>query len=86
MLVDKAYTKDGLDHLEWAKHHGLKISYRDDPRGRRLWGVELDSPCKHLQKTSNGKTICAIYENRPLLCRNYNGAGEFAECGYRQQF
>lgn len=23
--VDKAYTEDGLDHLEWAKHHRLNI-------------------------------------------------------------
>ena len=83
LLVDKAYTEDGLDHLEWAKYHGLKIAYRDDPQGRRLWGVELESPCKHLIKTSDGKTSCAIYENRPQLCRNYNGSEEFPECGYK---
>lgn len=82
-LIDKAYTEEGLDHLQWARHHGLKIAYREDPNGRKLWGVELDAPCKHLKEAENGKTSCQIYENRPQMCRNYTGKNEFPECGYK---
>jgi Fe-S-cluster containining protein len=81
--VDKAYTEDGLDHLEWAHHHGLKIAYREDSEGKRLWGVELDSPCMHLRVEADGKTTCAIYESRPQMCRDYNGGKDFPECSYR---
>ncbi len=80
--VDKAYTEDGLDHLEWAKHHRLNIAYREDSDGRRLWGVELDAPCIHLMEESDGKTTCTIYDDRPQMCRDYNGAKDFPYCGY----
>jgi Fe-S-cluster containining protein len=81
--VDKAYTEDGLDHLEWARYHGLKITFRDDREGKRLWGIELDVPCKHLQEKEAGKTSCAIYETRPQMCRDYTGGKDFPECGYK---
>jgi Fe-S-cluster containining protein len=80
--VDKAYTEDGLDHLEWARYHGLKIAYREDAEGRRLWGIELDAPCRHLRGDAGGKTSCVIYESRPGMCRDYTGKGDFPECSY----
>jgi len=83
LSVDKAYTEDGLDHLEWARYHGLKIAYREDIEGRRIWGIELDTPCIHLREDGDHKTSCAIYETRPQICRNYSGEKEFPECGYR---
>ena len=48
-MVDKAYTEDGLDQLEWVRYHGLKIGFREDAQGRRLWGIELEAPCRHLR-------------------------------------
>jgi Fe-S-cluster containining protein len=80
--IDKAYTEDGLDHLEWAQYHGFTITYRDDIYGRRLWGVELNTPCMHLRDETDGKTSCAIYENRPKMCRDYSGEKNFPDCNY----
>jgi Fe-S-cluster containining protein len=79
--VDKAYTESGLDHLEWAKYHRFRIAYREDVKGRRLWGVELDFPCMNLREESDGKTSCAVYGNRPRMCRDYTGGKDFPDCG-----
>ncbi len=81
--IDNAYTEKGLDHLEWAKYHRLKIVYRDDSDGRRLWGIELNNPCIHLREEAGGRTSCAIYEIRPKICRDYTGERDFPDCGYK---
>ena len=83
LSVDKAYTENGLDHLEWARYHGLNIAYREDSIGRRIWGIELNTPCMHLQEEEDGKTSCAIYQTRPQMCRDYTGEEEFSGCSFK---
>jgi Fe-S-cluster containining protein len=82
-IIDDAYTEGGLDYLEWARNHGLKIAFRENSEGKRLWGIELDTPCKYLQKGADGKSFCAVYENRPKMCRIYTGEKEFPDCGFK---
>jgi Fe-S-cluster containining protein len=81
-LIDSSYTEEGLDHLEWARYHGLKISFRENNEGKRMWGIELDTPCIHLKEEASGKASCAVYNSRPQICRNYTGENEFTDCGY----
>lgn len=33
--------------------------------------IKVPNPCKHLSWDEDGKAVCLIYENRPIVCREY---------------
>jgi len=69
--VDRANTPGGLDHLEWARCHGLDIEFRRDERNDRWWGICIQKPCLKLKIETDGLAICSKYEKRPNMCRDY---------------
>lgn len=57
-------SKSEFEHLLWqVSHQGVEL-YRDDSG----WYLLLQGRCEHLQPDG----ACAIYENRPQICRDYD--------------
>ncbi len=69
--IDLVSSPGGLDHLEWAKLHNLKIEYRHDEHNQRWWGITLAQPCSRLRQEADGRFSCAAYGERPQMCRDY---------------
>jgi Fe-S-cluster containining protein len=49
------------------------------------WFIQIENPCRKL----DAKGRCVIYEDRPLICRNYGDQCEYAsdeDYGYREEF
>lgn len=62
--IDTPTTKVDFDELEWFVAHENISVYKDDENS---WIVEVMTPCKNLKDNK-----CAVYENRPTVCRNYD--------------
>jgi Fe-S-cluster containining protein len=58
--------RDHSDFLFYLYHFDTRIAIAGNP-GREQWFVEFMSPCRHLV---DGR--CAIYERRPIVCREYD--------------
>lgn len=60
----------GPDVADWAVKHGsvAKTTYED---GETDFGLRLDCRCREL--TDDGQ--CAVYESRPLMCRDFEVGG-----------
>ena len=82
-VIDSAYTESGLDHMNWAEYHGFNILFCKNAKGKDFWGIKIKAQCRHLQDI-NGTTICTIHSFRPKMCKSYDGADEFPECGYNK--
>jgi len=64
--IDKPETAGDFDDLRWyLMHKGVSIFVEDGD-----WYIQIDNRCKHLQADYR----CAIYENRPRICRQYSTA------------
>ncbi len=62
--LDTPRSKADFQLLLWQlSHAGIEI-YKDDGQ----WHLLVNTPCTHLQ--SDGR--CAIYEQRPSICREYD--------------
>jgi len=70
--VDRADTPGGLDHLEWARCHGLNIEFRRDDTNAKWWGVCLSKTCLELSVGNDGIATCSSYKERPDMCRDYS--------------
>jgi Fe-S-cluster containining protein len=75
-------SKRDFDHLLWqVSHQGTEI-YKDNSG----WYLLFHGRCQHLQ-TDGG---CAIYHDRPRICRDYDNAWcEYdapAEAGFQLHF
>jgi Fe-S-cluster containining protein len=57
-------TVNGATEILWHLYHEGVSVYRD---GEDTWTVQFETRCKHL--ASDNK--CAIYEQRPPICRSY---------------
>jgi len=64
IVIDTPRSKNDFENIRWfVSHENTYVSKdRDDD-----WLLEFATPCKHLKDN-----LCAIYENRPLICRNYD--------------
>lgn len=62
--IDKPNSKELRDHYRWFLLHRNVQIYIDNEND---WNVLFITPCTKLQ--DNG--ACAIYENRPDICREY---------------
>jgi len=57
-------TKVDFDELYWFLCHEKMVVFIE----RRKWYLLFDSPCKYLDADS----LCRIYHERPLLCREHS--------------
>ena len=57
-------SKQNFDHLLWQISHKNVSIYKDDER----WFLLVDNACLHLMPGGR----CAIYEQRPQVCRDYS--------------
>lgn len=62
--IDTPKTKVDFDELEWFLAHENISAYKDDEND---WILEIMTPCKNLKDNK-----CAVYENRPNVCRQYD--------------
>jgi Fe-S-cluster containining protein len=69
--------------MRWAENHGFTVIFCKNKEGKRLWGIKIKATCRFLLKEgSEEKYYCDIYQFRPKMCREYDGAHEFPGCGY----
>ena len=66
--IDAPRDKIDRDEIRWFLHHE-NISVMIE---RRLWFLQVYTRCKNLARDNR----CAIYDNRPEVCRQY----EMEEC------
>ncbi len=70
-LVTPRSMKD-FDHMLWQLSHKDIQAYKDEDG----WYLLVNNTCNHLQKDGR----CGIYEDRPMICREYtNDYCEFDE-------
>lgn len=62
--IDTPRSKHDFDHLLWQISHERTQIYKDEDG----WFLLINNECRHLQ--SDGR--CAIYTDRPLVCRDYS--------------
>ena len=56
------------DFLRWAAlHEGVIVRWIDEDTAE----VGYNTPCKRLEFNEDSKSSCAIYEDRPEICRRY---------------
>jgi Fe-S-cluster containining protein len=58
--------KDEKELAKWLHYHGVRVYNKNGNLA-----IELPSSCKHLEKLSDGKYNCKIYEQRPVICKEY---------------
>jgi len=70
---------ESRDEIYWMELHGFKIDYVQ-AQGRTEYYFTIPKRCDALQeiKTESGATnyVCGVYENRPQMCRDYDGRME----------
>lgn len=70
--IDAPRSKQDFDHLLWQVSHG-NINVFKDADG---WFLHIYASCEHL----GARGVCQIYEQRPMVCREYdNDFCEFDE-------
>lgn len=80
--IDEPDDYDEFENVRWYLcHEGVSVHVDEDGD----WYIQIANTCTKL--TSDGR--CAIYEDRPLICRSYSGANCEAtgnDYGYREEF
>lgn len=70
--LDTPRSKQDFDHMLWQLAHRDVQLYKDEDG----WFLLINNPCLQLRKGG----LCAIYETRPQVCREYsNDYCEFDE-------
>jgi len=64
LAIDKPTTRREFDYLRWYLLHERAAIFVEDGS----WYLLVHSPCKHLMPDNR----CAIYEERPYICRQYS--------------
>ena len=59
--------KPNADFGRFLTYHGLVLRDRTDG----LIEVYGESKCRHLKSSSKGRYSCAIYDDRPQICRGW---------------
>lgn len=71
LWIHTAFANDCIGAIEFFKARGMDVQKSD----RGILVIKLKSPCQHL--TDKG---CAIYENRPYVCKLYDGRPDHSDC------
>ena len=61
--IDAPRTMADFDQLLWQLAHERMQAYKDEDG----WHLSILNPCMHLQPSG----ACGIYEQRPMICREY---------------
>ncbi|MBE9566172.1 MAG: YkgJ family cysteine cluster protein [Proteobacteria bacterium] len=64
VYLEAPRTQSDFDELSWFLAHENICVYVED----RRWHLEVQNRCKHLRDDN----LCAIYEHRPAVCRDYD--------------
>ena len=72
--LDTPTTRQDFDHLRWFLLHDRAAAFIEDD----TWYLLVHTPCKHLRDDN----LCAIYETRPKVCREYTTA----KCEYEDDW
>jgi len=62
--LDKPTTKRDFDDMRWYLFHEKTLIFVEDGD----WYIQFTADCRHLQADHR----CAIYADRPRICRNYS--------------
>lgn len=62
--VDEPTSKSDFEDLRWYLLHEDTVVFVEDGE----WYVQINSKCRALGPDN----LCAVYENRPTICRGYN--------------
>ncbi|UCD28840.1 MAG: YkgJ family cysteine cluster protein [Planctomycetota bacterium] len=65
--IDTPKTKRDFDDIRWYILHGNNIVYVEEGD----WYIQINQKCNALMPDNR----CAIYENRPAICREYTAKG-----------
>ncbi len=80
--IDEPDDYDDFEDIRWYLcHDGVSVHIEEDGD----WYIQIDNPCNKLDEGNR----CTIYEDRPLLCRNYShGNCELTggDYGYAEEF
>jgi len=71
--IDKPTTRNDFENIRWYISHEKTSVFIQ--RGK--WYLNVKNRCKHL----DGGNRCAMYENRPAICRRLDASG----CEYHDQ-
>lgn len=80
--LDKPTSKRDYDHIRWYLSHKNVNVFIDH---YNKWHVEFRTPCEELTRNRE----CAVYESRPLICRNHGnseGECEYYDTPYKEYF
>jgi len=66
--IDAPKTPKSATEILWHLYHEGVSIYCDGDDADAEWMVQLESRCRHLGDDNK----CAIYENRPHICRDYS--------------
>ncbi len=61
--IDTPETWDDFEHIRWYMVHGRVSMFVED----ETWYLMVHNDCNHLMDDHR----CALYENRPTICRAY---------------
>ncbi len=64
IAIDKPTCKRDYGNIRWYLSH-QNVSVFIDHSG--VWNIEFATKCDHL----DSKGLCKIYEDRPMICREY---------------
>ena len=79
--IDEPDDFEEFDDIRWyLQHEGVSVHVDEDGD----WFIQIDNPCNALQEDHR----CGIYEDRPMICRNYGDSCEATgdDYGYQAEF
>ena len=66
-MTNRSFDDDPKGIKKLMEYHGL----RPLKNAKGELGINIPGDCQHLTKDKDGKYGCAIYEDRPVVCREY---------------
>lgn len=79
--IDTPDDYEEFEDIRWYLcHEGVSVHVEED----ETWYIQIENPCKKLDNDNR----CVIYEDRPLICRNYGETCEAtgSDYGYLEEF
>jgi uncharacterized protein len=61
--IDTPKTWQDFDSVRWFLMHDRAAAFVEED----CWYLLVHTPCRHLREDN----LCAVYENRPQICRQY---------------
>ena len=66
-MTNRSFDDDPKGIKKLMEYHGIQPI----KNAKGELGIHIPGDCKHLTQDKDGKYGCAIYETRPLVCREY---------------